>query len=101
DSRASFEAEVTKLADQIEKIGPVNVLAIDEHQELEQRESFLRTQRDDLVQAIESLRQTIRKINLTSRELFREAFNAVNLSFTEIFTNLFGGGAAKMQLLDE
>ena len=62
---------------------------------------FLRTQRDDLVQAIESLRGTIRKINLTSRELFREAFAAVNVYFGEIFTSLFGGGTAKMQLLDE
>jgi chromosome segregation protein len=101
ESRAALESEVAKLGDQIEKIGPVNVLAIDEHQELEQRESFLRTQRDDLVQAIDSLRSTIRKINLTSRELFREAFTAVNESFSNIFTSLFGGGTARMQLLDE
>jgi chromosome segregation protein len=101
EARTNLEAEVNKLADQIEKIGPVNVLAIDEHTELEGRESFLRTQRDDLVNSIESLRQTIRKINLTSRELFREAFNAVNESFTEIFMSLFGGGTARMQLLDE
>ncbi|HEY0140003.1 MAG TPA: chromosome segregation protein SMC [Thermoanaerobaculia bacterium] len=101
ESRATLESDVARLADQLEKIGPVNVLAIDEHAELETRESFLRTQRDDLVQSIESLRQTIRKINLTSRELFREAFNAVNESFTEIFTSLFNGGTARMQLLDE
>jgi len=101
DGRASLEAEVAKLSDGIEKIGPVNVLAIDEHTELEQRESFLRTQRDDLVQAIDSLRGTIRKINLTSRELFRDAFNAINEYFTEIFISLFGGGTARMQLLDE
>jgi chromosome segregation protein len=101
ESRATLESEVAKLSDQLEKIGPVNVLAIDEHQELETRESFLRTQRDDLVQSIESLRQTIRKINLTSRELFREAFTHVNESFTTIFTSLFGGGTARMQLLDE
>ncbi|HEV7764835.1 MAG TPA: chromosome segregation protein SMC [Thermoanaerobaculia bacterium] len=101
ETRATIEAEVAKVADQLEKIGPVNVLAIEEHQELETRESFLRTQRDDLVQSIESLRQTIRKINLTSRELFREAFGQVNESFTQIFTSLFGGGTARMQLLDE
>jgi chromosome segregation protein len=101
ETRATLESDVAKLSDQLEKIGPVNVLAIEEHQELETRESFLRTQRDDLVQSIESLRQTIRKINLTSRELFREAFNQVNESFTEIFTSLFGGGTARMQLLDE
>jgi len=101
EARASLESEVARLTERIEQIGPVNVLAIDEHQELEQRESFLRTQRDDLVQAIESLRGTIRKINLTSREMFRDAFNAVNVAFGEIFASLFGGGAAKMQLLDE
>jgi chromosome segregation protein len=94
EARTTLESEVAKLSDQLEKIGPVNVLAIDEHQELETRESFLRTQRDDLVQSIEALRQTIRKINLTSRELFREAFNQVNESFTIIFTSLFGGGTA-------
>ena len=101
EARFELESEVNKLTDQIEKIGPVNVLAIEEHNELEGRESFLRTQRDDLVQAIESLRTTIRKINLTSRELFREAFNAVNESFTQLFSSLFGGGTARMQLLDE
>jgi chromosome segregation protein len=100
-ARASLDEEVARLTDQIEKIGPVNVLAIEEHSELETRELFLRTQRDDLVQSIESLRTTIRKINLTSRELFREAFEAVNKSFGEIFASLFGGGAARMQLLDE
>jgi chromosome segregation protein len=101
EARASLETEVAKLTEKLESIGPVNVLAIEEHQELEQRESFLRTQRDDLVNSIESLRQTIRKINLTSRELFRDAFNATNAFFGEIFTNLFGGGTARMQLLDE
>jgi chromosome segregation protein len=101
EARANLEAEVAKFTDQLEKIGPVNVLAIEEHQELETRETFLRTQRDDLVQSIESLRGTIRKINMTSRELFREAFNMVNESFTQIFTSLFGGGTARMQLLDE
>jgi len=101
EARASLESEVAKLAEKLESIGPVNVLAIEEHQELEQRESFLRTQRDDLVNSIESLRQTIRKINLTSRELFRDAFHATNTFFGEIFTSLFGGGSARMQLLDE
>ncbi|HYS52537.1 MAG TPA: chromosome segregation protein SMC [Thermoanaerobaculia bacterium] len=100
-ARVNLESEVARLTEHIERIGPVNVLAIEEHQELEQRESFLRTQRDDLVQAIESLRSTIRKINITSRELFRDAFNGVNEAFGQIFASLFGGGAARMQLLDE
>jgi len=101
EARADLDSKVSQLAEQIERIGPVNVLAIDEYKELEEREHFLRTQRDDLVQAIESLRQTIRKINVTSRELFREAFTAVNLHFIEIFQSLFGGGRAGIQLLDE
>ncbi|MGA7614225.1 MAG: hypothetical protein WBX15_03500, partial [Thermoanaerobaculia bacterium] len=101
ETREQLESESTRLAEQIEKIGPVNVLAIDEYHELEEREKFLRTQRDDLVQSIESLRSTIRKINITSRELFRDAFTAVNESFGQIFVSLFGGGKAAMQLLDE
>ncbi|PYQ53363.1 MAG: hypothetical protein DMF59_02045, partial [Acidobacteria bacterium] len=87
-ARVNLESEVARLTEHIERIGPVNVLAIEEHQELEQRESFLRTQRDDLVQAIESLRSTIRKINITSRELFRDAFNGVNEAFGQIFASL-------------
>jgi chromosome segregation protein len=101
ESRATLESEVARLSDQLDRIGPVNVLAIDEHRELEERETFLRTQRDDLVQSIESLRGTIRKINMTSRELFRDAFNKVNESFGELFRLLFGGGKANMRLLDE
>ncbi|HVT44155.1 MAG TPA: chromosome segregation protein SMC [Thermoanaerobaculia bacterium] len=101
EAKAVLESEVTRLSEQIERIGPVNVLAIDEHRELEERETFLRTQRDDLVQSIESLRATIRKINMTSREMFREAFTSVNQWFGEIFSVLFGGGKAAMQLLDE
>ena len=101
DARAALDAEVARLMERLEQVGPVNVLAIEESQELEQRESFLRTQRDDLVQAIESLRGTIRKINMTSRDLFRDAFAGVNQYFGEIFASLFGGGTARMQLLDE
>ena len=101
DARAALDVEVARLIEHLEKVGPVNVLAIEESQELEQRESFLRTQRDDLVQAIESLRGTIRKINMTSRDLFRDAFAGVNQAFGEIFASLFGGGTARMQLLDE
>jgi chromosome segregation protein len=101
EARSELEAEVERLTDKLEKLGPVNVLAIEEYNEIEQRENFLRTQRDDLVQSIESLRSTIRKINTTSRELFREAFAAVNENFREIFASLFGGGVAEMKLLDE
>jgi chromosome segregation protein len=100
-ARADLESEVARLLEHLERVGPVNVLAIEESQELEERETLLRTQRDDLVQAIESLRATIRKVNMTSRDLFREAFASVNHSFGEIFASLFGGGTARMQLLDE
>jgi len=101
EERSALEEQVATLTEKIEKMGPVNVLAIEEYDEIEERERFLRTQRDDLVQSIESLRSTIRKINATSRELFREAFAIINKNFTEIFIALFGGGRAEMNLLDE
>ncbi|MBW3671490.1 MAG: hypothetical protein KY432_07430, partial [Acidobacteria bacterium] len=101
EARARLEQEVAELTDKLDKLGPVNVLAIEEYNELEEREGSLRTQRDDLVQSIEKLRSTIRKINTTSRELFREAFAHVNENFGKIFTSLFGGGVAEMKLLDE
>ncbi|MDX1584563.1 MAG: chromosome segregation protein SMC, partial [Thermoanaerobaculia bacterium] len=101
EARQQLEEEVEQLSAKLERLGPVNVLAIEEYNELEQRESFLREQRDDLVRSIESLRSTIRKINTTSRELFREAFGEINHNFAEIFQSLFGGGVSEMKLLDE
>ena len=93
-----LEAAIADLKAKIEEIGPVNMMAIDEFGELEERHRFLTAQRDDLQQAMESLRETIRRINRSSRERFVEAFEAIRISYQEIFKTLFNGGRADLKL---
>jgi chromosome segregation protein len=95
------EDAIAELKRKIEKLGPVNMMAIEQYDELEARHSFLTTQRKDLVESISSTGDAIKKIDLTTRERFREAFAAINLAFQEIFATLFGGGSAGLTLLDE
>ncbi len=96
-----LEAETRELAEAIEKLGPVNVLAFEEYSEESRRLEFLTAQRDDLLRSIEDLQDSIRKINATSSARFQEAFTAINGNFAAMFTRLFQGGAATMRLLDE
>ncbi len=98
---AALEIEVAELAASIERLGPVNVLAFEEHKEMSERLVFLTTQRDDLLKSIAELQESIRKINATSSDRFAEAFHAINANFKQMFERLFQGGAAEMKLLDE
>jgi chromosome segregation protein len=101
EALAALETEVASLTAAIERLGPVNVLALEEHRESSERLVFLTTQRDDLLRSIAELTESIRKINVTSSERFRHAFESVNLNFKAMFTRLFQGGSAEMRLLDE
>jgi chromosome segregation protein len=93
--------EILELRQKIEKMGPVNLVAIEEHQELRERFDFLTKQKDDLINAKESLLEAIRKINKTTRELFMDTFQKVRVEFKEYFRYLFGGGQAELVLMDE
>jgi chromosome segregation protein len=77
------------------------MMAIEQFDELEQRHTFLATQRQDLVDSIAATGEAIKRIEKTTRERFREAFAAINKYFEETFTTLFGGGRAGLVLLDE
>jgi chromosome segregation protein len=101
EALAALETEVAELAAAIERLGPVNVLAFEEHKEMSERLTFLTTQRDDLLRSIAELQESIRKINATSSERFAEAFREINENFKAMFARLFQGGAAEMKLLDE
>lgn len=94
-------SEIAQLREKIEKMGPVNLVAIEEHQELKERFDFLTKQRDDLINAKESLLEAIRKINKTTRELFMDTFQKVREEFKEYFRYLFGGGQAEIVLMDD
>ena len=101
EALAALEREAADLQASIERLGPVNVLAYEEHQQETERLVFLTTQRDDLLRSIAELQESIRKINATSSDRFRDAFAAINENFKGVFARLFQGGAAEMRLLDE
>ncbi len=94
----ALDAAIADLRRKIDEIGPVNLTAIDEFSELEQRYTFLTSQQTDLTQSIESLRETIRRINRQSRDRFAEAFEAIRVSFQDVFKSLFNGGRADLWL---
>jgi chromosome segregation protein len=97
DDRALRE-ETEMLRQQLEALGPVNVLAIEEHEETAKRLEFLTTQRTDLSDAKQSLQQAIREIDATARELFLATFSQVRENFRQIFLSLFGGGECDLRL---
>ena len=89
------------LRDHLERFGPINMTALDEYQESEERHQFLVKQRADLEESISDTQQAIQDLNRRSREQFKTAFEAVNRNFKEVFQTLFGGGDCGMRLLDE
>jgi len=97
----SAEQAITTLRAKIERLGPVNMMAIDQFDELETRHVFLTTQRKDLVDSIAQTSEAIKRIDETTRERFSDAFTAINRNFQETFSTLFGGGRAGLTLLDE
>jgi chromosome segregation protein len=97
----ALQAQVQELRDKLERMGAVNVLAVEQAQELDDRHAFLTAQRQDLLDSIAELDQAIKKIDRASRERFAEAFQAINQHFGEIFRQLFGGGTAGLSLIDE
>ncbi len=92
------ESRVRELRDQIERLGEINLMAIEECAELEQRYDFLTGQQKDLERALDQLEKAIAKINKTSRKLFRATFDAINKQFMELFPRLFRGGRAHLAL---
>ncbi|WNZ59607.1 hypothetical protein QEG98_26625 [Myxococcus sp. MxC21-1] len=95
------EAELKDLRAQVEKMGEINLTAIDEHAELSKRYDFLTAQKKDLQSSIEQLKEAIQRIDATSRERFKQTFDVVNEKFQAIFPRLFGGGRASLILTNE
>jgi chromosome segregation protein len=92
---------VADLRAKVERMGAVNMMAIDQFDDLESRHTFLTAQRKDLVDSIAATNDAIRRIDKTTRERFQEAFTIINQNFEGTFTTLFGGGKAGLVLLDE
>ena len=94
----ALRAEAEQLRAQLEALGPVNELAIEEHDETVKRLDFLTTQRADLADAQKALQQAIREIDTTAREMFLKTFAEVREHFRRIFMTLFGGGECDLRL---
>ncbi|HTS12129.1 MAG TPA: chromosome segregation protein SMC [Candidatus Limnocylindrales bacterium] len=92
------ETNYNEMKARVEAMGPVNMMALEEFQECEQREQFLRRERDDLVQSIQNTQLTINELDQVSRQKFEEAFNFINAHFAIAFQSLFGGGHGEMRL---
>jgi chromosome segregation protein len=95
------ESRVLELRGLVERMGDINLTAIEESAELQQRYDFLTTQKADLESAMSRLDTAIDKINRASRKRFRDVFDTVNAKFQEVFPHLFGGGKAHLALTDE
>ncbi len=97
----TVERMVATLRAKIDRLGPVNMMAIEEFDDLDERYDFLTTQRRDLEESIKATGDAISRMNRTTRERFREAFDAINTHFQTTFSTLFGGGRAGLVLIDE
>ncbi|MEI6351266.1 MAG: chromosome segregation protein SMC [Verrucomicrobiota bacterium] len=96
-----IESVVKELDQKLDSMGPVNVDAIQEYDELEERYKFLEQQNTDLNNSKAELLEVIARINQTTKTLFSDTFEQVRINFQEMFTELFGGGKANLVLLDE
>lgn len=94
------EKELKTLRRRVENFGPVNLLAPEEYEQLEERNEFLQRQTDDLARALDYLEGAIRKLDRESVSRFREAFETVNGKFSETFCKLFENGEARLELID-
>ncbi len=88
------------LREKLENFGAINMLALEELAESEERLLFLTSQRQDIIDSIAAAEEALREIKERSRERFKEAFTAINANFVEFFQELFGGGRGEMTLLE-
>jgi chromosome segregation protein len=97
---AAIEARIDELIRLIDRMGEINLTAIDEYQETSKRYDYLVAQRADLEEALSQLDRAIRQMNRESRRLFKETFEAVDERFRQMFPRLFGGGKAELRMTD-
>ena len=98
---SDLEKLIVDLTRQLDNMGPVNLDAVHEYDELEERYKFLETQNNDLTASRRELLDVITRINSTTKKLFAETFAQVRVNFREMFAEMFGGGRADLSLMDE
>jgi chromosome segregation protein len=92
------ETNYNEMKARVEAMGPVNMMALEEFKECEERDTFLRKEREDLVTSIQNTQLTITELDQISRQKFEEAFNFINAHFAIAFQSLFGGGHGEMRM---
>ncbi|MGB9444740.1 MAG: hypothetical protein WBR26_07045, partial [Candidatus Acidiferrum sp.] len=97
---ATAEASYREMKQRIDNMGAVNMMALEEYNECEQRFTFLTRERDDLLQSISDTQQAIKELDLITKEKFEQAFASINSHFTTAFHTIFGGGTAEMRLTE-
>ncbi len=95
---STVSADVSRLTREIEALGPVNLAALQELEQSRERQGFLESQAADLLSAVETLEDAIRKIDRESRALLQSTYDTVNSNFSKLFPSLFGGGEARLVL---
>ena len=95
---AAHRSRITELTELIDRMGPVNVDAMREHAEAEERHKYYASQKADLEKAIDDLEKAIQQMNKESKRLFRQTFDGVNQRFKMLFPRMFRGGAAELRL---
>jgi chromosome segregation protein len=96
----AWQQKLEQLGARIERLGPINLVAIEEYTEQSERKGYLDKQSEDLLQALTMLSEAIRKMDRETRTLFKETFDKVNEHFQAFFPRLFGGGSAHLELTD-
>jgi chromosome segregation protein len=100
-SEQQWREHLQRIRKKLERIGPINLAAIDEHVHLEERYQFLLTQEEDLAGSIQSLQEIIQRLNQTTNKLFAETFKELQVKFNEVFSALFAGGRAELVMVNE
>ena len=100
-SETAWEDELERLAARIQRLGPINLAAIDEYQQQSERKRYLDAQNADLVEALDTLENVIRKIDKETRNRFKETFDQINGGLQALFPKVFGGGNAYLELTGE
>ncbi len=97
-SEARWQEELERVDARIARLGPINLAAIEEYEQESERKTYLDAQNSDLVEALTTLEDAIRKIDRETRARFKETFDKVNHGLQELFPKVFGGGHAYLEL---
>ncbi|MFT6056868.1 MAG: chromosome segregation protein, partial [Pseudohongiellaceae bacterium] len=99
--QAQCEEALEKLGNRIQRLGPINLAAIDEYQQQSERKIYLDKQNDDLENALDTLTNAIKKIDVETRTRFKETFDKINAGLQSLFPKVFGGGHAYLDMTGE